>query len=244
MKAVIVVPTYNEADNIKNFLQKLMQVRNKLKKWKLEVLVVDDNSPDKTWKIVQEEIKKKSWLYLLKRNKKVGLGAAYLAGMENAFNERKADVVLTMDADLSHNPLYIPKFLEKIEKGSDLVIGSRYITGGSIPQEWALHRKIYSILGNKAVSFFLGFEHISDWTSGYRALTKNVFIKVKYQVQSRITQGYTFNISFAYNTLIMGFQVDHLPIKFPDRMMGKSKLGFEYLIHTPIFLIKTRLKRN
>ena len=168
MKAVIVVPTYNESDNIKNFLQKLMQVRNKIKKWKLEVLVVDDNSPDKTWKIVQEEIKKKSWIHLIKRDKKVGLGAAYLAGMENAFNERKADVVLTMDADLSHNPLYIPKFLEKIEKGSDLVIGSRYVIGGSIPQEWALHRKIYSILGNKAVSFLGSMLQISSVTNGIK----------------------------------------------------------------------------
>lgn len=242
-RAIIIIPTYNEKQNIEKLLPQLIEVSKKVKNWKLQILVVDDSSPDGTAQVVENLIRKNKNIHLLVRTKKVGLGAAYLAGMKEAFEKMDADVVITMDADLSHNPKYVPDFLKCLDQGADLVIGSRYIKGGSIPTEWAIHRKVYSVVGNKVASFILGTNKINDWTSGYRAIRKEVYKKVLKQVVGKITQGYTFNMSFAYNALVNGFTATHVPIQFPDRTAGKSKLGLEYLIHTPIFLIKTRLGR-
>jgi dolichol-phosphate mannosyltransferase len=240
-RAIIIIPTYNEKQNIDKLLSQIIKVGKKIKTWDLQILVVDDSSPDGTATVVENLKTKNKNIHLLVRKKKVGLGAAYLAGMKDAFEKMKADVIFKMDADLSHNPTYISKFLEKVEAGADLVIGSRYIKGGSIPKEWAIHRKVYSVLGNKIASFMLGTNKVNDWTSGYRAINKQTYKKVSPLMFGKTTQGYTFNMSFAYNTLKHGFVVSHVPIKFPDRKAGKSKLGLEYLIHTPIFLIKTRL---
>lgn len=240
-KLVIVIPTYNEKGNIAKLLRSILKTKIDAKRWRMEVLVVDDNSPDGTGKIVNLLSRKTKNIHLLSRTKKVGLGAAYLAGMRDAFNKYKADLVMTMDADLSHNSSYIPNFLAEVEGGADMVIGSRYIKGGSIPKEWGIHRKIYSVLGNKVTSLLLGTVKINDWTSGFRVIKRKVFDKVSPQVQGTITQGYTFNIAFAYFAYMSGFLVSHTPIKFPDRSHGKSKLGLEYLVRTPIFLIKTRL---
>lgn len=243
MRVMIIVPTYNEKENIQKLIQKIQIEKKKIKKWQIEILIIDDNSPDGTGKIVNLISKRNKSVHLLERKNKVGLGAAYLAGMEEAFLKYKSDVVISMDADLSHKPEYLKDFLRQIEEGMDLVIGSRYMKGGSIPKEWAVHRKIYSILGNKVASLILGTDKINDWTSGYRAIRKSVFLKVKPKVKGKITRGYTFNMSFAYHTLLQNFRVSHVPIRFPDRKAGKSKLGLEYLIYTPIFLIKTRLGR-
>lgn len=240
-KAVIIIPTYNEKQNIKKLLPQIIQTGKKIKKWDMHILVVDGNSPDGTWKLVEGMSKKDKKVHILVEKRKRGLGAAYLAGMKEAFEKLGANVVFTMDADLSHNPKYIPDFLHALDNGADLVIGSRYIKGGSIPKEWAIHRKVYSILGNKVASLILGTNKINDWTSGYRAITKRVYEKVAPQMRGKLTQGYTFNMSFAYNTFVRKFAVTHVPIHFPDRKAGKSKLGLEYLFHTPIFLIKTRL---
>lgn len=243
MKVIILIPTYNEKKNIERLLKKILKVIKDVKVWKIEILVVDGNSPDGTREIVLNFKKKHKNIHLLTETKKKGLGAAYLSGIDYAIKTLNSDIIMTMDADLSHNPDYIPDFLKKVEEGADLVIGSRYIKGGSIPREWALHRKIYSILGNKVASFILGTNKINDWTSGYRAISKKVYLKVRPQVLGKSTQGYTFNMCFAYYALEYGFAVDHTPIKFPDRQAGESKLGLEYLVRTPIFLVRTRLRR-
>lgn len=244
MKAVIVTPTFNEKDNISRLINSLEEVLKKISGWKISILVVDDNSPDGTAHVVQQCAKKYRNVYLLLRRKKVGLGAAYLAGMKEAFGKMGTDVVLVMDADLSHDPKYTPHFLGKIEKGADFVVGSRYIAGGAIPKGWAFHRKLLSVFGNKTVPILLGRNDLTDWTSGYRAIKKSVYQKVYHFLSEDKAEyrGYTFNISFAYHTVISGFNVGEVPIKFNDRTSGRSKLGFEYLFHTPIFLLKTRLE--
>lgn len=244
MKAVIVIPTFNERENILRLLPKAREVISDISKWKMEILVVDDNSPDGTAAAVQEFAKKDRRIHLLLRGKKEGLGAAYLAGMKKAFGDMGADVVITMDADLSHKPNYLPNFLKKIEQGADFVVGSRRISGGEIPPDWPLHRKLLSIFGNIVVTFFLGSRKLTDWTSGYRAIGKHVYERVRQMiVEDRAEfRGYTFNISFAYHAVAEGFKVAETPIKFPDRRRGKSKLGLEYLWHTPIFLFQTRLR--
>lgn len=241
MKVAVLIPTYNEKDNILRLLDQIFLQTRKLKGYKFEVLIVDDDSPDGTAQRVREYARRRRSVNLLVRTKKEGLGAAYLSGMKHAFSKLKAETVLVIDADLSHDPRYIPHFLQTL-KASDMVIGSRYIKGGSIPKNWALHRKVYSIFGNKVTSLVLGEPRISDWTSGYRAIRRKVYKKVVPLMQKKELRGYTFNISFVYFALKFGFRVFHTPIKFLDRTSGKSKLGLEYLYHTPIFLFKTRLR--
>lgn len=245
MKAVVVIPTFNEKENILHLLKLLKEVLKKVKGWNFRILVVDDNSPDGTARVVRQYAKKYKNVHLLLRTKKVGLGAAYLAGMKEAFEKMKADEVLIMDADLSHSPKYIPDFLSKIEKGADFVVGSRYIKGGSIAKKWALHRKFLSVFGNKIAPFILGRNELGDWTSGYRAIRKEVYRKVYPMIREDRAEfrGYTFNISFAYHAVVSGFRVSEVAINFIDRKSGESKLGLEYLFHTPVFLLKTRLKR-
>lgn len=244
MKAVVVIPTFNEKENILHLLKLLKEVFKKIKGWNLRILVVDDNSPDGTAQIVQQHRKKYKNVHLLLRKKKVGLGAAYLAGMKKAFEELESDVVVVMDADLSHKPEYLPELLKKILGGADFVVGSRRIPGGAIPREWPVHRKFLSIGGNIIVTIFLGSRALTDWTSGYRAIKKGVYKRVRQMIMEDKAEfrGYTFNISFAYHTIIEGFKVAEIPIKFPDRKRGESKLGLEYLFHTPLFLFRTRLK--
>lgn len=245
MKAVIIIPTFNERKNISRLLPAIKRVIKKINNWDIELLVVDDNSPDGTVDAVRKITKKDKKVHLLLRKKKVGLGAAYLAGMKEAFGKLKANVVLTMDADLSHNPGYIPHFLSAVEKGSDFVVGSRYVKGGAIAKEWAPHRKFLSIFGNIMVSLLLGKNNLTDWTSGFRAVRKEVYKKVRPFISEDKAEfkGYTFNISFAHHAVSEGFKTSEVPFQFVDRTSGKSKLGMEYLLHTPLFLFKTRLKR-
>lgn len=244
MKAVVVIPTFNEKENISRLLRLLERVLKKIKGWDFKILVVDDNSPDGTAEVVEQIAKKNKDVRLLLRHKKTGLGAAYLAGMKKAFEELGSDIVIVMDADLSHKPEYLPELLKKILGGADFVVGSRRIPGGTIPREWPVYRKFLSIGGNALVTIFLGSRALTDWTSGYRAIKKGVYKKVRQMIVEDKAEfrGYTFNISFAYHATKEGFKVAEIPIKFPDRKRGESKLGLEYLFHTPIFLFKTRLK--
>lgn len=238
MKVVIVIPTYNEKDNIGSLIHRVNSALQAVRGWTWEILVVDDSSPDGTAEVVKERAERNRRIHLIEGRPKTGLGAAYLAGMEVAFENLSADVVLTMDADLSHDPKYLPQFLAKLAQGADFVIGSRYIPGGSIAAGWAPHRKFLSVFGNKVTSLLLETSAISDWTSGYRAIKKSIYKKVIGKISS--FRGYTFNISFAYFAVLTGARVDEVAIRFIDRREGQSKLGFEYLFRTPIFLLKTR----
>ncbi|MBI2268164.1 MAG: polyprenol monophosphomannose synthase [Candidatus Blackburnbacteria bacterium] len=243
MRLVIVIPTYNEKENIVNLLHRINLTFRDIRGWTLRVLIVDDNSPDGTADAVRDVMRRNRKVFLLSRSKKTGLGGAYFSGMERAFKEMGADVVGIMDADLSHNPAYIPAFLGKIQRGYEFVVGARYVRGGSIPSDWPLYRKFLSVFGNTMVSVFLGKTTLTDWTSGYRFFNKDVYVKVRPEIiEDRAEyRGYTFNISFAYHAVSEGFKIGQVPIKFSDRKKGKSKLGLEYLFHTPIFLLKTRL---
>lgn len=232
----MVIPTYNEAGNIGRLLHKISRVLEGIRGWTWQVLVVDDSSPDGTADIVRERAARSRRIKLLGSRVKAGLGAAYLAGMEEGFEKLDADVVITMDADFSHDPKVLPQFLEAIDQGVDFVVGSRYIQGGSIAKGWALHRKLLSVFGNKIAGLLLGNRDFTDWTSGYRAIKRGAYKKVVLKILD--FRGYTFNISFAYFAAESGAKTAEVPIKFIDRRSGRSKLGFEYLFHTPIFLAK------
>lgn len=239
-KVVFVIPTYNERGNIEPLLSTLRKIFAKVpQKWEMNVLIVDDSSPDGTGEVVRAEMKKMKNLYLFTNEQKVGLGGAYIKGIGYAINELKADLIFEMDADFQHDENLIPKFLEKIDEGADLVLGSRYMKGGSIPQYWGIMRKILSIGGNIFTRVMMLDPSIHDWTTGFRALRPWVFMKVKDQITELKT--YSFQISFLYFARAAGAKVAEVPLNFKERRWGESKLpGVEGTIKTFWFVIKTR----
>ena len=241
-KAIIIIPTYNEADNIGATVDSLALVFKEIKNWQMEILVVDDSSPDGTAKIVEGLQKKYPFVRLLLNKKKSGLGGAYLKGMAKAFGDLKADLIFEFDADLSHNPKKIPAMLGKIDAGNDMVLGSRYIRGGSIPDDWGLHRKFLSVSGNLFINILMLDFSIRDWTSGYRAIKKEVYQSIYKELNSERFSGYTFQIGFLHKALRKGFKISEVPFHFKDRTIGKSKIGPEYIKNTLLYLIKVRIE--
>ncbi|MFH2118631.1 MAG: glycosyltransferase family 2 protein [Candidatus Paceibacterota bacterium] len=240
--AIIIIPTYNERENIEATLEQVFAVLDTVKNWQCGVLVVDDTSPDKTYELVEKLQKKYSRLHLFLNKRKAGLGGAYLKGMAYAFNDLKADLVFQFDADLSHDPTKIPQFLKKIEAGYDLVLGSRYIPDGSIPDNWGLHRKFLSVVGNLFITVVLTNFSIHDWTTGYRAVTKKVYQAVHPELTTERFSGYTFQIGFLHKAIGKGFRVAEVPFHFKDRNFGKSKIGPEYIKNTLVYIMKARLQ--
>lgn len=231
-RAVIIVPTYNEAGNIEKLVHQIFSQIQKAKNWEIRVLVVDSKSPDGSEKIMRRLIKTYQRLHLLQVEKE-GLGRAYTLGFQFAIEKFSPYLIFEMDADLSHDPKEITNFLHEIEKGADFVIGSRYIKGGSIPKDWGIHRKIFSIVGNIIVR--LGFMklNISDWTGGYRAvktwLVKDALDHIKNY------SGYVFQIALLDYALKHKAHIKEIPIQFKERNSGVSKINSIHFIVT-IFL--------
>lgn len=221
-KVVIILPTYNESANIADLITALFTQADNIKQWEIGVLVVDSSSPDGTADKVRLLQKSHTHLNLLVTGKH-GLGKAYLDGFDYAIRKLQADVVFEMDADLSHDPNDIPKFLKEIEKGADFVIGTRYSKGGSIPANWALHRKILSIGANLIVR--LGFMNLrqTEWTNGFRAIKKWVIQKIIPQMGNYT--GYVFQVAFLDKTIKAGAKIAEVPVHFVDRTEGKSKIS-------------------
>lgn len=241
--AVIIIPTYNERANITRLIPLIEQVRRRVTTWKLDVLVVDDSSPDGTADAVRELQKEYPFVHLLVNKNKSGLGGAYLKGMAEAFNNLDADVVFEFDADLSHDPKKIPEFLQALDAGADMVLGSRYIQGGSIPSNWGLHRKFLSVFGNVVISLILTSVAVRDWTTGYRAIRRSVYEAVHASMEENEQfTGYTFQIGFLHKTIRHGFKVKEVPFHFIDRTVGESKLGTEYIVNTLKYLVTVRAK--
>ena len=240
MNVVIVIPTYNEEGNIERLIEILENdIFPKIKDHKISILVADDSSPDGTADIVRKYMKKYNNIDI-SIGKKSGLGAAYLRGMSYAIEKMNADVMFEMDADLFHDPAKIPEFLEKIDQGFDFVVGTRYSQGGSIPSDWGIHRKIMSVYGNLFIRFLFGVKDIHDWTGGYRAIKKEVFLAEKSKLDK--FTGYTFQVGFLYNAVTDGFKVAEVPFVAKDRTRGKSKIpGIETIIKTLVFVISVRI---
>jgi dolichol-phosphate mannosyltransferase len=239
MKVTIIIPTYNELENIEKLIKTVFPITNKIKNHDIHLLIVDDNSPDGTLNVVKKLEAKYPKLHHI-TGQKEGLGKAYLRGMKYASEKLKAEVMFEMDADFSHDPKRIPEFLKKIDAGNDLVVGSRYIDGGSIPDNWGFHRKIFSVLGNLIVrGMLLNFKH-HDWTTGYRAIRTPLYLKIRHELED--FKGYTFQVSFLHKALLSGAKVVETPINFVDRRYGKSKIGSEYIINLLGYLITTNIK--
>lgn len=239
MKVVIVIPTYNEKGNIERLIKILQEdIFPKIKNHNMNILVVDDNSPDGTANEVRELMAK--WKNIeISSGEKRGLGAAYVRGISWAIEKMGAELLFEMDADLSHDPKKIPEFLAKIDQGYDMVIGTRYSQGGSIPSNWGLSRKLFSIFGNLTVKMILMRFWIHDWTGGFRALKKEVFLKEKPELTA--FRGYTFQVSFLHKAVRDGFKIAEVPIHFTDRTLGRSKIApREYIVDLLKYIIKAR----
>jgi dolichol-phosphate mannosyltransferase len=161
--------------------------------------------------------------------------------MSYAVVEYKADVLFEMDADGQHDPTKVPEFLKRIEEGNDLVIGTRYSGGGSIPENWPIIRKVYSVFGNLLVRTIFGRFSIHDWTGGYRAMKTAVFLKEKEEMKQ--FHGYTFQVSFLHKAVRDGFKVAEVPFHFSDRTLGNSKIApSEYIVDLLSYVITARAK--
>lgn len=222
-KVVIALVTYNEADNVGRIIDILCQkVFPKIKDHQMALLVVDDYSPDGTGKIVQEKMKKNKNVFL-SEGKHLGLGAAYTRGFRYAMNTLHADAVMEMDADFQHDPYDIPRFIDEFDKGFDYILGSRYVSGGSIPKQWGLERKFLSVVGNLIYQFGLLMFDVHDFTTGFRlARVKGFLDDINFEK--------VFSKSFAYKTRLLyemkkrGAKIKEIPIKFGLRETGDSKM--------------------
>jgi len=242
MNTVLILPTYNERDNIKTLLDGIFDAWQKISGHKLTILVVDDKSPDGTWKLVNQYRKKHSNVILLTKEKE-GLGSALLYGIAYALDVLHAEIIVQMDADLSHDPSSLPHFIAALDKGADFAVGSRYISGGSIPDNWGVHRKLFSIVGNAIVRFGLGYTNVHDWTGGYRAY-KQSFASDSRNNLSKY-QGYVFQIAYLHKSIKRGAKITEVPIHFTDRKFGHSKIApSQYIRDVLGYVIDERLRET
>jgi dolichol-phosphate mannosyltransferase len=215
MNVLVVLPTYNEIENIERVLRR---VRTAVPD--ATVLVVDDGSPDGTGDVAETIGKELGNVEVLRRHEKSGLGSAYRAGfrwgLENGF-----EACVEMDSDLSHEPEALPSLLAPLEGGCEVVIGSRYVSGGSIPN-WAWHRRLISRGGNVYADALLGLG-VADSTAGFRAYAASVLRRI--QLEQIKAEGYGFQIEMTYQAKRAGATIEEVPIRFVDRVDGTSKMS-------------------
>jgi len=219
LRAATITPTYNERENIEILIPKIIDVF-KEEAIDGEVIIVDDNSPDGTGKVAEELARKLGVVVVMNRPRKMGLGSAYKDGFKYALS-RGHTVIIEIDADLSHNPADIPKFIRMIQVGCDLAIGSRYIPGGEIPK-WSLFRRLASSFANSTARFLLRLTP-RDVTSGYRAYNLNALTTI--DLTSVKSDGYAFQVEMVFRCQKAGLKICEIPIAFTDRVAGESKLS-------------------
>jgi len=216
MRATICLPTYNERANLEPMVRALADVLRDGDR----VLVVDDNSPDGTGEIADEIAAERNFVDVLHRERKEGLGPAYLAGFARALAEG-AELVLEMDCDFSHNPADVPRLIAAAEEGADLVLGSRYVRDGGVG-EWGLVRRAISRGASFYTSLFLHMG-VSDPTGGFKCFRRLVLETI--DLDQITSKGYAFQIETTYRAKRAGFRVVEVPITFEDRTRGRSKMS-------------------
>jgi dolichol-phosphate mannosyltransferase len=216
LKITVVTPTYNEAENLPKLVSALFALP-----LDLHVLVVDDNSPDGTGKIADELARQEKRIQVLHRTGKLGLRSAYLNAFQQVMQE-DVDAIVQMDADFSHDPAVLPTMVDRIQS-CDLVLGSRYVEGGSVDEHWPLWRKWLSAFGNLYSRSILGFP-LRDVTTGYRLWRREV---LQAMPLDRVrASGYVFQVEMAYMAYCLEYRIQEVPISFTDRRWGKSKITF------------------
>ena len=233
MKAIVSIPTYNEAENIEALIHRILKLPVDI-----GVVVVDDNSPDGTGSIVDKlHYRFPDKVYHLHRDSRAGFAAAHRAGLKYALKNTDAEYILTMDADFSHNPKYIPKMLSKMEE-YDIVIGSRYVEGGGT-KNWGIGRKLMSRGANMYAKIILGLS-TRDCTGGFRCFKRKVVEHI--DVEHLYSHGYGYLIETLFKCQRRGYKVGEIPIIFVDRQFGKSKLSKAIAIESFFLVLKLGLR--
>jgi dolichol-phosphate mannosyltransferase len=220
LRALVVMPTYNEADNIAEVLRRARAAAPDA-----DLLVVDDSSPDGTADIARAMAAEVGGVDILTRPAKSGLGSAYREGFKWG-RERGFDVLMEMDSDLSHDPADIPRLLKGIDEGADLVIGSRYVPGGDIPH-WPWYRRALSKYANRYSAAMLRLG-VHDVTAGYRAYRSDMVGRI--DIDSVRADGYGFQVEMTYFVAQAGGRIVEVPIKFVDRVRGTSKMSINIVV--------------
>ena len=236
MNAVVVIPTYNEADNLEKLAALVFSHAPSV-----HILVVDDNSPDGTGAIADrlaESTQYAGKVHVLHRAAKEGLGRAYIAGFQWAL-EREYEAMIEMDADFSHDPLYLASMLEAAEE-ADVVVGSRYLNGISVIN-WPLRRILLSWGANKYVRTVTRLP-VNDCTSGYRLYKRRVLERV--QLNTVRSNGYSFQVEMTFRAFVAGFQIVEVPIIFIERRAGQSKMSKQVIWESMQIPLKLRLRER
>jgi dolichol-phosphate mannosyltransferase len=212
-RAVVCLPTYNELENLEPMLRALGDKS-------VRVLVIDDNSPDGTGELADRLAAELDYVDVLHRERKEGLGPAYLAGFRHAL-AADAELVLEMDCDFSHDPADVPRLIAAVEAGADLALGSRYVEGGAV-RNWGVLRRVVSAGGSFYARLLLGVS-VRDLTGGFKCYRRTVLETI--DLDAIHSKGYAFQIETTYRTLRQGFSVVEVPITFADREVGGSKMS-------------------
>jgi len=229
--ALVIIPTYNELENLEPICRAVLAASPRL-----EVLVVDDNSPDGTGEKADALAAQEPRIHVLHRAAKEGLGRAYLAGFDWAL-ARPYRFIFEMDADFSHDPRYLPRFLEEMDAGADVVLGSRYVQGGGTVN-WGVSRQIMSRGGSLYARSVLGLK-VRDLTGGFKCFRREVLESL--DLQNVKSTGYSFQIELTYRAVRRGFKLKEIPIVFEDRRVGKSKMSRKIFLEAVGMVWKLRL---
>lgn len=244
-KVVIIMPSYNEAGNIRRMLDELVGGEfPKIRNANMHLLVVDGNSPDGTGEIVEQAAKRNNRVHLLREKEKRGLGWAYIEGMKYARFKLKADAVMEMDADFQHPPKYVKDMVAAYLGGADYVIGSRYVPGGSVPANWALFRKAISYFGNLFIRIMLFQPKVHDLTTGFR-LTRVRGVLDKIQLDTLMEpHRFAYKVDLLYRSIKLSKKTVEVPFHFAPRAQEKSKFSMEEMVSTFKVAILLRLRTS
>jgi dolichol-phosphate mannosyltransferase len=230
-RSLVCIPTYNESENIEKIIAKILSRHESI-----EVLIIDDNSPDKTGDMVAEMMSSNSRIHLLRRDRKMGLGTAYVAGFKYAI-EKKFDYIFEMDADFSHDPNEIPNFLKAIDT-ADEVIGSRYCKGVNVIN-WPMKRLLLSYFANIYTKIITGLP-VTDATGGFKCYRREALESL--DLNKIHSNGYSFQIEITFKIWKKGFRIKEIPIVFIDRMSGISKMNNQIVKEAVWMVWKLRLQ--
>lgn len=229
MKIALLIPTYNEADNIASLLVQVAHYCQPFTAITVEIYVIDDNSPDQTARLVQDYAQRLQtqnfYIHLISRARKEGLGRAYIDGFSRVLGEARFDFIAQMDADLSHAPHYLPHFFAAAMRGVELIVASRYLPGAALPH-WAWYRKALSVAGNWYARKLLGSQ-VTDYTGGFNMFS--VIILRQMNLAQLDERGYGFLIKLKFLASRLTTRIENFPIIFMDRQAGTSKMPLNTL---------------
>lgn len=241
MKIVIVMPAYNEFENLDHMIYEVAEKEfRKITEAEMFLVIVDDCSPIHYHAVLQKKSIRHPNVHILE-GEKAGLGRAVIKGMKFAMQHLNADAIIEMDADFQHDPIYIEKMVKIFLNGADYVIGSRYISGGTLPPNWPLHRKFISFFGNHFARLILGIREIHDVTTGLRLTrAKNVLDKIDLDHLMELNR-FAYKVDLLYRTIKLSRRTVEIPIRLKQRKMDKSKFKLKELTATLKVVVSLKL---